>query len=276
MPIDELLRAGLPAAVDDVRPDVETDLAVVLSRARRRGRLRRTAYTLGLVAAAAVAAIAVSRDGDGSRGSVDPVAPVDEVRVLDVARGTAADPAPLEPGGYVIPFIWAAGNTPWGEVDVPAGWAQDRLHLATGPDLDPHVRRIELLKVTAVATDPCNGIRVPVEGVAATVNALTKQETVRPSEPRLVSIDGYEAQLVRFRVPAGLGIEDCWGGESLRPMWVGASWVSVFPGWTYRLWVLDLDGDTVAILAAHGPGTTPAELTELTEMVEGLRFVAPR
>ena len=36
MPIDEFLRAGLPAAVDDVRPDVETDLAVVLRRAGRR------------------------------------------------------------------------------------------------------------------------------------------------------------------------------------------------------------------------------------------------
>ena len=56
MPIDDRLRAGLPAALDDVRPDVDADLAVVLLRAGRRSRVRRAAYTVGLVAAAVVAA----------------------------------------------------------------------------------------------------------------------------------------------------------------------------------------------------------------------------
>ena len=277
MPIDDLLRAGLPAALDDVRPDVETDLAVVLGRVGRRSRLRRTGYTVGLVAAAVVAAITLGRGGDDSRGPVDPAAPVEEVRVLDSGRGTADDPAPLETGRYAIPFIGAADNTPWGEVEVPAGWGQDRLLLATGPDLDPHLRRIELLKVTAVSPDPCHGSMVRVEGgVAATVKALTKQDKVQPSQPRPVSIDGHAGQLVRFQVPLGFNIEECWGGESLRPLGIGGSWSSVFPGWTYRLWVLDLDGDPVTILAAHGPETTPGELTELTNMVEGLHFTQPR
>ena len=276
MPIDEFLRDGLPAALDDVRPDVETDLAVVLRRAGRRSRLRRTAYTVGLVAAAALAAMTLGLDGDDSRGSVDPAAPVDEVRVLDSQRGSPDDPAALEAGRYAIPFIGAADHTPWGEVEVPAGWGQDRLLLATGPDLDPHLRRIELLKVTKVSTDPCNGSMVPVEGgVPAIVKALTKQDTVRPSEPRPVSIDGYAGQLVRFQVPAGLDIEECWDGKSLRPTGVGGSWTSVFPGWTYRLWVLDVAGDPVTILAAHGPDTTPTELAELTAMVEGLHFTEP-
>ena len=277
MPIDEFLRAGLPAAVDDVRPDVETDLAVVLRRAGRRSRLRRTAYTVGLAAAAAVAAMTLGLDGDDPRGSVDPAAPFDDLRVLDSQRGSWDDPAPLDAGRYAIPFIGAADNTPWGEVEVPAGWGQDRLTLATGPDLDPHLRRIELLTVTAVPTDPCNGRPVQVEGgVTATVKALTKQAIVRPSEPRPVSIDGHDGQLVRFQVPEGFDVEECWDGESLRTVWVGGSWAVVFPGWTYRLWVLDLDGDPVTILAAHGPDTTPTELAELTDMVEGLHFVEPR
>ena len=277
MPIDDLLRAGLPAALDDVRPDVETDLAVVLRRAGRRSGLRRTAYAIGLVAAAAVAALTLGRGADDPRGSVDPAAPVDEVRVLDYGRGSADDPVPLEAGRYAIPFIGAADDMPWGEVEVPAGWGQDRLLLATGPDLDPHLRRIELLKVTAVPTDPCNGRPVPVEGgVTATVEALTEQAIVRPSEPRPVSIDGHNGQVVRFRVPEGFDVESCWDGESLRTVWVGGSWAPVFPGWTYRLWVLDLDGDPVTILAAHGPDTTPTELAELTDMVEGRHFVSPR
>jgi hypothetical protein len=277
MPIDEFLRAGLPAALDDVRPDVETDLAVVLRRAGRRSRLRRTGYTVGLFAAAAVAAITLGRGGDDSRGTVDPAAPVDEVQVLDSERGSADDPAPLETGRYAIPFLGAGDDTPWGEVEVPAGWGQDRLLLATGPDLDTHLRRIELLKVTAVSTDPCTGSMESVAGgVTATVKALTKQDTVRPSEPQPVSIDGYAGQLVRFHVPVGYDIEKCWDGESLRPIGVGSSWASVFPGWTYRLWVLDFHGEPITILAAHGPDTTPTELAELTDMVEGLHFTEPR
>jgi hypothetical protein len=118
---------------------------------------------------------------------------------------------------------------------------------------------------------------VAVEGgVTATVKALTKQDNVQPSQPRPVSIDGHTGQMVRFQVPSGFNIEECWGGESLRPIGVGGSWSSVFPGWTYRLWVLDLNGEPATILAAHGPETTPTELTELTNMVEGLHFTQPR
>jgi hypothetical protein len=278
MPIDELLRAGLPAALDDVRPDVETDLAVVLRRAGRRTRLRRTAFTAGLVAAVAVSAMALGRDADDPRGSVDPVAPVDEVRVLDANLGTPDSPVPLAAGRYAIPVLGATADRLWGELEVPAGWAQDRLHLATGPDLDPHLRRIELLTVSAVPTDPCNGSMVPVKGgVGATVKALTKQDTVRPSEPRPVWIDGYAGRLVRFQVPVGFDTEECWDGEHLRPFRVGRlGWTAVFPGWTYWLWVVDVEGEPVTVLAAHGPATTPAERAELTGMVEGLDFVAPR
>ena len=216
-------------------------------------------------------------DTASTEGSPPTPTDTNEVQVLDSERGSADDPAPLEPGRYAIPFLGAADNTPWGEVEVPPGWGQDRLLLATGPDLDPHLRRIELLKVTAVSTDPCTGTMESVEGgVTATVKALTKQDTVRPSEPQPVSIDGYAGQLVRFQVPGGLDIEDCWDGASLRPIQVGGSSTSVFFGWTYRLWVLDLDGDPVTILAAHGPDTTPTELAELTDMVEGLHFTEPR
>jgi hypothetical protein len=50
----------------------------------------------------------------------------------------------------------------------------------------------------------------------------------------------------------------------------------VFPGWTYRVWVLDVEGDPLLIMAAHGPKTNPTELAELTNTVEDITFVAPR
>ena len=277
MPIDERLRAGLPAALDDVRPDVDADLAALLIRAGRRTRVRRAAYTAGLVAATVVAAVTFGLGGEDSQGSVDPVAPGGVVRVLDSGRGSADDPAPLDSGHYAIPFIGAADAAPWGEIEVPAGWGQDRLLLATGPDLDPHLRRVELLTVDRVAPDPCEGVMQPVDGeVTDIVAGLTAQRTVRPSEARPASIDGYSGQLVRFRVPPGLDVEECWDGRSLKPFGLGSGYTSVFPGWTYRVWVLDVEDDPLVILAAHGPKTTPTELAELTAMVEGIAFVAPR
>ena len=278
MPIDDRLRAGLPAALDDVRPDVDADLARLLSRAGRRTRVRRAASAVGLVAAAVVAAVTVGLGGDDSLGSVnDPVATGDEVRALDAGRGSPQEPLPLDPGRYAIPFIAAADDAPWGEIEVPAGWGQDRLHLATGPDLDPHLRRVELLTVDWVAPDPCEGLMQPVEPeVTDIVAALTEQRTVRPSGAQPVSIDGYSGQLVRFRVPSGPNVEACWDGKSLKPFGLGSGYTSVFPGWTYRVWVLDAAGDPLVIMAAHGPETTPTELAELTAMVEGLTFVAPQ
>jgi hypothetical protein len=260
-----------------VRPDVEADLAMLLNRAGRRTRVRRAAYAVGLVAAAVVAAVTFGLGRDDSLGSVDPVAPGGEVRVLDSGRGSPENPEPLDPGRYAIPFIGAAEDAPWGEIEVPAGWGQDRLLLATSPDLDPHLRRVELLTMDRVAPDPCSGVMESVEAeVTDIVGALTEQRTVRPSRARPVSIDGHTGQLVRFRVPPGMDVEECWDGESLKPFGLGSSYTSVFPGWTYRVWVLDVEDDPLVILAAHGPKTTPTELTELTAMVEGIAFVEPR
>lgn len=147
--------------------------------------------------------------------------------------------------------------------------------LATGPDLDPHLRRVELLTVDRVSPDPCHGHMRPVKGeVDDIVEAFTEQRRVRPSAARPVSIGGYSGQLVRFRVPFVLDAEEC--GTSLMTFGVGSGYTSVFPGWTYRVWVLDVEGDPLLVLAAHGPETTPTELAELTDMVEGMRFIEPR
>lgn len=278
MSIDDRLRDGLPRSLEEVRPDVDAALGSVLRRADRHSQVRRTSIAIGLLAAAAVlAAVVLDLGGDSSRGSVGPIGPGSETRVLDSGRGTAANPLPVAPGRYAIPFIGADEDAPWGEVQVPAGWGQDRLLLATGPDLDPHLRRVELLAVDRVAPDPCEDIPAPVDGDATDVAAaLSDQATVRPSSARPASLDGVPGQVVQFRVPRGLDVDRCWDGQSLRPFGMGSSYTSVFPGWTYRVWVLDVGGEPAAVLAAHGPRATPSEVAELTAIVENLRFVAPR
>ena len=223
--------------------------------------------------ASGVVLLASASCSDSEPASADdapsPVA-TDEVHVLDSERGSPDEPAPLEPGRYTIPFIGASDGAPWGQVDVPAGWGQDRLHPATGTDLDPHLRRIELLAVDRVAPDPCTGVMEPVDPtVDDLVAALTRQRVVRSDASEPATIDGQHGRMVEFRVPVDLA--DC--PPSLTPFGIGEGWTSVFPGWTYRMWVLDVDDEPLVVMAAHGPGTTPTELDELTAMVQGLRFV---
>jgi hypothetical protein len=234
---------------------------------------------VGCVGAAIALSATASCSGDDTASAARPTssAPTTvDVRVLDAGRGSPGEPVPLNSGTYAIPFLGAADDAPWGRLEVPAGWGQDRMILATGRDLDPHLRRVELFAMTSVAPDPCAGTMTPVKAtVSDIVTALTTQRTVRPSSASPVSIDGYTGQLVQTTVPPTLDVTQC-HGQILRPFASDIGYVTVFPGWTYRTWVLDVQGHPLVIMAAHGPATTPTELTELTTLVEGLRFVDPR
>lgn len=276
MPIDDRLRTDLSAALDDVRPDLEESLMSTMQRVQRRRRLRWSTYAVGAAAAAVAAFAVVTATEDASR-SVDPVEPVeDTVRVMDGGVGSPEDPAPLAPGRWAIPFIGASDDAPWAEIEVPDGWEHDRLHPVVGTDLDPQLRRIELGTIQVVNRGLCDGFQVPLGTTAAdAITALRSQEQVRPGRPRPVTIDGYSGQVIRFEVPPA-GELDCNADEALVPFRaVGGASATVFPGWTYRVFVLDVAGERLAILAAHGPGVTADELAELTEMVTSLRFIDP-
>jgi len=275
MLIDDRLRTGLPTILDDAGPDLDAALTALLLRAGRRGRVRRAAYAVGLVAAAVVAAVALGWGGGDARRTTEPAKPGRPVQVLDSGRGTPGQPVPLAAGTYAIPFIGAPDDAPWGRVEVPQGWGQDRLTLATRPDLDPHMRRVELLGVEWVAADPCLGGSHQAKTVTEVVTALTAHRTLGPSSARPVSVGGYHGQLVQFHVPQALDVTTC-SNQSLTPFGQGAGHTNVFPGWTYRTWVLDVGGHPLVVLAAHGPATTPTELAQLTGLVENLTFVPPR
>jgi hypothetical protein len=279
MSIDDRLRAILPTVLDELGPDVEQRLALTLQRVDRRRGLRRGGYAVALAAAAAaVVAVVVVRADDGPRSLEPAEPPTDQVLVLDSEEGSPDDPAPLEAATYAIGFLGASDAAPWAEIEVPEGWSHDRLHPATGPDLDPHLRRIELFTVTSVAADPCRSSADPVgPEVADLMTALAAQRTVRPEPPRPVAIDGYDGSLIQVRVPVEVDVRECQLGGALVPFMIpGGSHATVFPGWTYRVWALDVEGERLVILAAHGPEATPAERAELTRMIETLEFVPPR
>ena len=277
MSIDDRLRASLPAVLDELAPDVERSLALTLQRVDRRRGLRRGAYAVALVAAAAVAAAVVVRVDDGPR-SLEPVdPPTNQVLVLDADEGSPDEPAPIAAATYAIGFLGASDTALWAEIEIPDGWSHDRLHPATGPDLDPHLRRIELFAVASVAPDPCRPALSTVgPGVSDLMEAIAAQQTVRPGLPRPATIDGYSGQVVQVRVPMGVDLEAC-DSQGLVPFRINAlTRTNVFPGWTYQVWAVDVEGERLVITAAHGPDATPEERAELIRMVETLEFVPPR
>ena len=211
MSIDDRLRAGLPLVLDELLPDdVEQGLALTLQRVERRRGLRRGGYAVALVAAAAVVATVAVRVDDEPR-SLEPVGPpTDQVLVLDSELGSPDEPAPLKAATYAIGFLGASDDAPWAEIEVPAGWGHDRLHPATGPDLDPHLRRIELSTVAMVAPDPCEDSFAPVgPEVADLMTSLAAQQTVEPARPRPVRIDGHDGQVLEVHVPVDVDVAGC-------------------------------------------------------------------
>src|SRR5918993_1444282 len=110
---DEELRAALTARLPDLEPDVEGELARVLTRADSVARRRRAAYVVGLVAAAVVAAGLVL--GHDWRPNADRLQPLDDdspgqTRTLTPFRGVYDDPAPLEPGRYRVHVLAPANH----------------------------------------------------------------------------------------------------------------------------------------------------------------------
>jgi hypothetical protein len=55
----------------------------------------------------------------------------------------------------------------------------------------------------------------------------------------------------------------------------GGSHVTAFPGWTYPVSVVDVDGERLVVLAAHGPEGHRGRTRRVARMVETLRFVDP-
>ena len=201
MSIDDRLRAGLPLVLDELLPDdVEQGLALTLRRVERRRGLRRGGYAVALVAAVAVVATVAVRVDDEPR-SLEPVGPpTDQVLVLDSELGSPDEPAPLKAATYAIGFLGASDDAPWAEIEVPAGWGHDRLHPATGPDLDPHLRRIELSAVAMVAADPCEDSFAPVgPDVADLMNSLAAQRPSGRPGPVPSPIDGHAGQVLEVQ-----------------------------------------------------------------------------
>jgi hypothetical protein len=275
---DDELRHALLTRLPDLQPDVEGELERLLARADSAARRRRTAYVVGLVAAAVVAAgLVLGHDWQRNAGEPEPVdeAP-GSVRPLTAQRGFYDDPSALAPGRYRARALGSVFPAVQLDLDLPSGWGQDDLYaVATGPGDDADTRRIDAFAdVRSVEVVRCGRERTVTTGpdtldLATTLASLGGD---RSSGPTPVSLAGYAGYRLRL---AG-DLSSCGEGMMLREgSFRGRVSLHGEGDWTNRVWVLDVDGIDVLINASHGPDATPAQKAELVRIVESISFVVP-
>jgi hypothetical protein len=167
-------------------------------------------------------------------------------------------------------------------VTVPPGWAplgeeasviaRDTGALTEGPDGAALVLGWTSWLV-GLNTDPCLSQAheepdlVPGLSVADFVDAVVAQEALDVTEPVAATVGGHAAQFFTLNGPADLSGCDNW-----RPWDPG--FFAQGPRNLWDVWVVDVDGIRVLIVAEYFPGTPQKAVAQLGEMVESIRFRA--
>ena len=195
---------------------------------------------------------------------------VQATRLADVAADTA-----LTPGRYAIGFSSDQADAPMVLIDVPAGWGAGDDGYEIGAEGDDG-RHFDTWTVAKVATQPCGdtawvdpGPRV--DDLADALAALPVWESTRPAP---MTVGGHEGVFMELNVPADIPAK-CQGELlSWRDHLSGTQGIG--PGKPQRLWIVDVDGHRLMLIAGYFPGPegpTPKQVDEMTQMAEGATFV---
>jgi hypothetical protein len=211
-------------------------------------------------------------DSENSSPSSPSGDPVQAIRLAGVTADT-----PLQPGRYAMDVSSDQSDAPVVLIDVPAGYSGggEGYEIGAGEDGDGF-RHFGTWTVAEVAAQPCGGTRwvdpgPSVDDLAESLRALPVWESTRPAAR---TIGGYEGVYMELNVPAHIPAK-CQGEPlSWRDHLGGTQGIG--PGKTQRLWILDVEGHRVMLIAGYFPdrgGPTPRQVDEMTQMAEGATFV---
>ncbi len=280
-PIDERLRAGLVANTDHLLSDLDHELSATYDRARGRQRVRRGAFVLATAAAIAVTAWVVDLPGlDGD--AVPPVTPDPTPTDLVGVQG------PLEPGRYSM-AAWgqteqAGGPLPRAVLDVPEGYFSNGGYVVdAGLDGVTDDQRGDLsVYGTRCRSSPTPASRRSAADVGPTVEDLARalvRQAGPSTRPRPVVLDGQRGRRDGDHRPAGRPTSPrCPFGEySL--CCTKARGTAPTPDHrdvVNHLWILDVDGTRLVVVASLYPDEDPAQHQEQLAMAESIHFVRHR
>ena len=206
----------------------------------------------------------------------------------------AADPAssPAAAGSPVATIRVAgtalgSGDYPAYSLETPEGWEAQGAFTVKSAGA-PQVMGISVWDVGAVPSDPClwaASTQTPGPTVDDLVQALEAQASRNASAAVDVTLAGYTGRYLEWSVPSDVVVtgDSDFEGCDVEPSdghrnfvsWFGDGdglrWQQV-AGQVDRLWILDVDGQRLVVDATYSPDATSADLEELDQVVQSLRF----
>ena len=188
-----------------------------------------------------------------------------------------------EPGAYAM-TARGSGTTPHAVIDVPSGYANFGF-FAVWPQAsednedDDTFRSVAYWTVNGVYADPCRRTATAPE-IGPTVDDLVaaladQRHTEVTVDPEPVSLDGHHGVVLEVTVPDEVTRCDDDGRYVFWEGSPGDAHHQAPAGTTERLWILDVDGMRVVLVAAASANVPASDVSELAAMVESVRFVEP-
>ena len=190
---------------------------------------------------------------------------------------------PLEPGLYSM-AAWGktkqTGPLPRAIVDVPEGYFSNGGYVIdAGHDgvTDDQFGDISVWHAVQVLADPCR--RGTAKDVGPTVQdlaqALVRATGPSSTQPRPVVLDGHRGVTFKVTVPPAADLSRCTFGEY--SLWRteprgDSAFDQNTPGVVNHLWILDVDGTRLVLLATLYPDETDQLHQELIAIAESIHF----
>lgn len=272
--------------MDDVRPVLKRigdrvsvpepaheRLLIRRDRQRRQERILALTVSLLVIALAGAAAVAISSDKTAGRPeaplspSPSLPGPVSHELVSGVNRA-------LEPGRY-----WLDRDDAYISFTVPAGWNSFGGFGVAKPDGSA----VSVWSADRVPADPCawKGRQLdPGTSVDGLMTALSRQ----PGVSRLADamIAGFSAQELLLRLPTAMGgkkLDGCdetvvrgrssYHHEYIR-WFAGDAWFAQAPGQSDRVWILDVRGARIMIVASSSTDTQQRSMAQIESIVRSI------
>jgi hypothetical protein len=273
MSIEDIVRTSMEDVASDLAPTVP-DPAAVRGRVNRVRRVK-AVVAVGLVAAAAAAVVGAGtlRDRPTEQRPTGPVSPSTSATGQPVRLDLLRTGQPLTPGRYAVPVIPTNGPMR-ADVDVPSGYFNTEGWVIDdgNDDLAPHQFGDVGFwgGVDAVSTDPCRGghevkVGPSVHDLAV---ALAAQRHRTTTQPVPVTLGGYDG--LYLTSTGATSVDRCDGGVQTLFHATG-SWSTRLQDETPKkvdhLWILDVRGQRIVVVARVAPGHTthPAQLLGIAQ-----------
>lgn len=190
-----------------------------------------------------------------------------------------ATPAALPSPGSLAPGSYTVDEPDWAPAPytftVPDGWDLDADGFVRKDAAGPGEVMFTTWIVTHIFSDACNDSADNLVDVGTTVEELTSalvaQEN-RDASQSAATLGGYSATRVELSFPADFDPATCEGRAWPDPGPDLSGGMLIGDGQTQVVYILDIGGDRMVVVASHMEGSSEQDLAELQGVIDSIRI----